>query len=298
MFDTLLVEKYRPKTLNDLVLKEDVKKFFQTITPQTNIPHLLFSGTPGIGKTTLAKIIVNDLLKCEYIYINASDENGIDDIRNKVKNFIMMKSMLNTTKVVILDESDGLSQDAQNCLRNMMEEYSTTSRFILTCNNEAKISEAIKSRCQTFDLNFDLKSMIRRLVEIVKVEKLKIDKDSLLISAKENYPDFRKAINSIQRKVLGVETSDTNNTLITSLYRLVQKKTSPDKIRKLLLENRDQFNTYVSLMIDLSRHVMETQKDDSIKRKHILDLNSFIEKDFKFIDKELNFYALLVTLTA
>ena len=128
MFNNLYVEKYRPKTLSDLVLSDSNRKYFESIAEE--IPNLLFVGTPGLGKTTLARILVNDILECQYLYINASDENGIDTIRSKVVGFSQTKSLDGKHKVVILDEADGITIDGQRALRNTMEEYSSMTRWV------------------------------------------------------------------------------------------------------------------------------------------------------------------------
>ena len=133
MFDNLWIEKYRPKKLEDFCISDasTLKAFLGKCKNDNEIPNILLVGNPGIGKTTIAKIIVNELLDCDYLYINASDENGIDTIRSKVTNYARTKSLFDI-KVIILDECDGLTQDGQRALRNVMEEYSAITRFILT----------------------------------------------------------------------------------------------------------------------------------------------------------------------
>ena len=135
MFDNLWIEKYRPKKLEDFCISDasTLKAFLGKCKKDNEIPNILLVGNPGIGKTTIAKIIVNELLDCDYLYINASDENGIDTIRSKVTNYARTKSLFDI-KVIILDECDGLTQDGQRALRNVMEEYSAITRFILTAN--------------------------------------------------------------------------------------------------------------------------------------------------------------------
>ena len=200
MFDNLFTEKYRPKTLTDLVLSNSNRKYFDSITDE--IPNLLFVGTPGIGKTTLARILVNDILECQYLYINASDENGIDTIRSKVVGFAQTKSLDGKVKVVILDEADGITIDGQRALRNTMEEYSSGTRFILTANYKHKIIPAIQSRTQFFDLNPPFDTVLKLIVGIIKQEGIKITEDqrsNFVNVVKQNYPDIRKIINSVQK---------------------------------------------------------------------------------------------------
>ena len=151
-FNSLWVEKYRPKTLEDFICTEANKDIIASFKNKEEIPNLLFTGTPGLGKTTLAKIIVNDILGCQYLYINASDENGIDTIRTKVTSFAQTKSIDGKIKVIILDEADGLSIDAQRVLRNTMEEFARITRFILTANYKYRVIPALQSRCQSLEL--------------------------------------------------------------------------------------------------------------------------------------------------
>ena len=200
MFNNLYVEKYRPQTLSDLVLSDGNRKYFESITDE--IPNLLFVGTPGLGKTTLARILVNNVLDCQYLYINASDENGIDTIRSKVVGFSQTKSLDGKHKVVILDEADGITIDGQRALRNTMEEYSSMTRFILTANYKHKIIPAIQSRTQFFDLAPPFDDVVKRVVDIVKEEGIKVEKDdkvNLVGLIKQGYPDIRKILNSIQK---------------------------------------------------------------------------------------------------
>ena len=163
-------EKYRPSTLNEIVLDKNTKTYFNKVQEENNIPNVLFVGKPGIGKTSLAKIIVNSILKCQYLYINASDENGIDTIRTKVLNFAQTQSLFGNIKVIILDECDGLSIDAQKALRNSIEEYHDLTRFILTANYKHKIIPALQSRCQVFDINYDKNDYIDSLSEFFRIK--------------------------------------------------------------------------------------------------------------------------------
>ena len=170
MFQNLFVEKYRPKTLVDIVLTNEERLYFESLKSKEEIPNLLFAGNPGTGKTTLGKIIANDILDCQYLYINASDENGIDTIRSKVIGFASTKSLDGKLKLVLFDECDALTLDSQKALRNVIEEYSENTRFIFTCNYLFKIIPALQSRCQIFNLAPPLDGVLNRVVSILKNE--------------------------------------------------------------------------------------------------------------------------------
>ena len=197
----LWVEKWRPKTVDNYVFRDSAqKKQIQQWISDNTIPHLLFSGNAGIGKTTLAKLLFNelDLNELDILEINASRTNSVDDIRDKIINFIQMIPF-GEFKVVLLDEADYLSPNAQAALRGAMEEYHTTSRFILTCNYPNRIIPAIHSRCQGFHIaKLDKTEFTTRIAEILIAENVTPDLDILDTYIKATYPDLRKCINMVQ----------------------------------------------------------------------------------------------------
>lgn len=301
LFAGLLVEKYRPTTLDDLILTEANKKFFRSITNE--IPNLLFVGTPGLGKTSCARILVNNILKCQYLYINASDENGIDTIRSKVVGFAQTKSLDGKIKVVILDESDGLTIDSQRALRNTMEEYSSSTRFILTANYKHKIIPALQSRTQFFDLTPPFEDVVKRIVTIIKQESITVDEDqktSLVNIIKQNYPDIRKIINNVQRatinKTFNVSASFDNSQITSYIHKeILAKKTL--QLRKYLIERENEFQgDYHNLMKQYLNFVYESKLDDSKKRQFILVLSEHMLNDVWVLDKEINAFACWVKL--
>ena len=302
MFNNLWVEKYRPKTLSDLVLSNTNKKYFESITDE--IPNLLFVGTPGLGKTTLARILIEDVLKCQYLYINASDENGIDTIRSKVVGFSQTKSLDGSIKVVILDEADGITIDGQRALRNTMEEYSSQTRFILTANYKHKIIPAIQSRTQSFDLNPPFEDVVTRIVEIVKSEGVKIDdsqKGNFVNTIKQNYPDIRKIINAVQKAcVKGKFTIDIaldSKEIVDRIHKELQSS-NVIGLRKYLIENENEFQgDYHNLMKQYLNFVYESNIADDKKREYILILSDYMYKDVFVLDKEINAFACWASLS-
>ena len=197
----LWVEKYRPKTVDGYVFRDEHQKAqIQTWIKDGSIPHLLLSGNAGIGKTTLAKILFNELKVQEFdiLEINASRTNSVDDVRDKIVNFVQMIPF-GDFKVVLLDEADYLSPNAQAALRGVMEEYHTTARFILTCNYPNKIIPAIHSRCQGFHIaKVDQTEFTARMATILMEENIQFDLDTLDTFVKATYPDLRKCINMVQ----------------------------------------------------------------------------------------------------
>ena len=301
MLDSLFTEKYRPKTLTDLVLSDSNRKYFDSITDE--IPNLLFVGTPGIGKTTLARILVNDILECQYLYINASDENGIDTIRSKVVGFAQTKSLDGKVKVVILDEADGITIDGQRALRNTMEEYSSGTRFILTANYKHKIIPAIQSRTQFFDLNPPFDTVLKLIVGIIKQEGIKITEDqkgNFVNVVKQNYPDIRKIINSVQKAtvkgIFEVNVALDSKEIVERIHTEIQSKNTFG-LRKYLIENENEFQgDYHNLMKQYLNYVYDSSLDDNKKRQYIVTISDHMYKDVFVLDKEINAFACWVNL--
>ena len=198
----LWVEKYRPKTLKEYVVRDDTQR--QQIQSWINdkaIPHLLLSGAPGVGKTTLAKVLFNELEVSGYdiLEINASRENSVDTVREKINNFVQIMPF-GDYKYVLLDEADYMSPNGQAALRGVMETYHTSARFIITCNYPNRIIPAIHSRCQGFHMEtIDKTEFTARVAEILIAEQTEPDLETLDTYVKATYPDLRKCINMIQQ---------------------------------------------------------------------------------------------------
>lgn len=220
----LWTEKYRPNTIADYVFRDDAQcNQVQGWVDSGAIPHLLFSGAPGVGKTTLAKVLLHELEVNDYdvLEINASRENSVDNVREKITGFVQTMPF-GEFKVVLLDEADYISPNGQAALRGVMETYASTARFILTCNYPNKIIPALHSRCQGFHIEkVDTTEFTARVATVCVTEGVDVDLDTLDSYVKATYPDLRKCINLVQMntvdgKLVSPQESDSS----TADYRL------------------------------------------------------------------------------
>ena len=299
-FDKIWVEKYRPHKLDDLILDDKslrvVKQF------EDEIPNLLFVGSPGTGKTTLARIIVNDILECNFLYINASDESGIDVIRHNITNFAQTKSFDGGIKVVILDEADGLTPQAQAALRNTMETYAKYCRFVLTANYKHKIIPALQSRCQSLDIKPVVDQAAKRCFNILRLENIKVSeeqKKKFVILVKKHFPDLRKTINEIQKSIvdgeLCIDSNASDNELLAKVMQGV--RTNSLGLRKYLIENEDRFQgDYDTLLANFLDFLYEQDLPDMKKKEMIVIIADHLYKSAFVVDKEINAFACLVSL--
>ena len=296
MSHSLWVEKYRPTDLSTYVGNEHLKEKVKVYLESEDVPHLLLYGKAGTGKTTLAKIVVNNI-DCDYMYINASDENKVDDVRNKIKTFassVGFKSL----KVIILDECDYLTPNAQAALRNLMETFSKHCRFILTCNYVERIIDPIQSRCQSYKVvPPSKKEVAQQMVNILKEENCQFELDDIALIVNAGYPDIRRVINSAQRQIIDGKLTIDTSSVIQNNYKLqlLEMLTSGAKlndIRQLMANNSiTDYSELYRLLYD------EVDKYGSGKSAEcILSIAQGQYQDVHVVDKEINFMSTLIKL--
>ena len=265
----LWVEKYRPQTLEEYVGNETIKNKIADYLKQGSIQNLLFHGVAGTGKTTLAKLIAKNL-NCDLLYINASDERGIDTIRDKIIPFASSMSF-NDVKIVILDEADYITPQAQATLRNTIEACSTTTRFIFTCNYLERIISPLQSRCQTFEITPPSKEIVTDLVCRVMVdENIKWETNDIIPVIDTHYPDIRKIINTIQGSVVDSQIKIDNDSLKnTQLGGLVVdaliRKAKLSEIRQILADSGSrEFDDLFKYIYDKSSTLFGDKEGEAI----------------------------------
>jgi DNA polymerase III delta prime subunit len=242
---SLWVERYRPKAFNEFIGSPSVKETINIFLENNDIPHLMFYGPPGTGKTSIGKML-SKIIPCDSLIINASDENRVDDIRNKVQDFAMTMGV-HPLKIMFLDEADRLTLDAQSILRNLMETYSSHTRFILTCNYQEKIMPALKSRCQTFEIKPPSKGDVAgHLAGILTKENVAFKKEDVVFIVNSYFPDMRKIINFAQQSNVRGELKIAVENAADSDYKM--------KLIELLKNNRKAgiFNEIRQLIADAS----------------------------------------------
>jgi len=294
---SLLVEKYRPINLENYVGNGHIKKSISQYIGQNDIQNLIFYGPAGTGKTTLAKLIVKNL-DCEHLYINASDERGIETIRDKVSGFASSASF-KPLKVVILDEADFLTIQAQASLRNVIETFSRTTRFILTCNYVERIIDPLQSRCQTLKVVPPSKQDIAyHLMDVFKSEEVDCSADDLKIIVNQYYPDIRKMLNTIQLSIQDSEVVIDKSILVSSNYmaqvikELKNAKPNWRTIRQIIANaNVNDFEEFYRYLFD-NASVYADGKEGMVA----IYINEYTYQSNFRIDKEINAMALIQKL--
>lgn len=285
--NTLFVEHYRPKTIDNYVGNEQIKSTIQQYLNQNDIQNLCFYGPAGTGKTTLAKIIVKNL-DCDYLYINASDERGIDTIREKVTGFASTASF-KSLKVVILDEADFLTINAQASLRNVIETFSRTTRFILTCNYIERIIDPIQSRCQVLKvIPPSKKEIAHHLVGILEQENTSYEVTDLGNIVTQFYPDLRKMLNTIQLSIIDNTLKVDKTVVVSSSYmnsilkELKQPKPNWRTLRQIVVDSgvNDFEELYRFLFDHVSKYAPGREGTVSvILNEHLYQANFRIDKE-------------------
>ena len=299
MSNYIWVEKYRPSSLDTYIGNEHLKSKVEIYLESGDLPHLLLYGKAGTGKSTLVKILVNNI-ECDYLYINASDENSVDTVRNKVRQFASTVGFKDL-KIIILDECDYITPNAQAALRNLMETFSKHCRFILTCNYVERIIDPIQSRCQSFQVIPPSKSEVAKHLHNILVQENVMDSmEDIKVLVDSGYPDIRRVINSAQRNVVNGQLKLDTSSIIQNDYKLKllkiletqDKKTAFKDIRQLLADNK------ITDFADLFRLLYD--EVDGYGKGHVAECILIVARyelsDSQVVDKEINAMAMIIEL--
>lgn len=302
---TIWLEKYRPQTLDEIALNATARQTLNSFIQNGEIPNLFLCSRPGQGKTSLAKLLANNVFGCDTLYINASDENNVDTMRNKVTNFAKTMSTNGKFKIVILDECDGFAtQQSQKILRVLMEEVSDVTRFIIIANYKERIIDAIQSRCYFVDITPDKNEIGRLLVRILQKENIEVTRETLesirqLI--KYCYPDVRSMVKHLQ-----ISSTDGKFVLPKAILQgdfvvqLFDKMMTSDplEVRRFVIQSEDLFyNDYQKLLTELYHLIIDSDKLTSEQRVNwTITISDYLVKMTTSIDLELVFSACIFSL--
>ena len=299
----LWTEKYRPKTIEECILPDRLKQPFQEYVNQKQIPNLLLAGSAGVGKTTVAKALCQEI-GCDYMVINGSDESGIDTFRTKIKNYASSMSLSGGRKVIIIDEADYLNPNStQPALRNAIEEFAVNCSFIFTCNYKTRIIEPLHSRCAVID--FSLKGnektqmagqFFKRIQSVLQSEKVEFEDKVIAELVKKHFPDFRRVINELQRysqfgKIDTGILAQIGNVQLTEIVKHIKDKDF-GAIRKWVATSDMDTNTVFRQLYDSLYDLMKPQ---SIPQAVII-LADYQYKQAFVADSEINLVACLTEL--
>ena len=298
--NSLWVEKYRPDTLENYIGNDNLKSKLEQFIKNQDIPHLLFCGTAGTGKTTAAKILIKNI-ECDYLFINASDENSVDTIRNKIKNFAATMSF-KPMKIIVLDEADFITPQAQAALRNLMEVFSKNTRFILTCNYVERIIDPLISRSQVFKLTPPSKKEVAvHVMKILDKEGISYEKGTLAALVTSYYPDIRRILNNSQLQTTGGKLELNVDEIIAGDYKLqvldvlasnLPLKDKVNSVRQIVADsNVKDFTELYRLLFDKVTDYAPTKVPQSI-----LAIAEGQYRDSFVVDKEINFVATLYNI--
>jgi DNA polymerase III delta prime subunit len=300
----LWTEKYRPRTVEECILPERLKAVFQQYVNQKEMPNLLLAGGAGVGKTTIAKAMCNEI-GCDYMVINGSDENGVDTIRVKIKNYASSVSLSGGRKVIILDEADYLTPNAQAILRNAIEEFAANCSFIFTCNYKNKIIDPLHSRCAVIEFNLKngekaqmASAFFKRITHILNTEKVEFDEKVIAEVVKKHFPDFRRVINELQRysKLGKIDVgilSQIGDISITQIVKHLKEKDFTS-VRKWAASTDIDNTTFFRKLYDA---LYDIAKPQSIPQA-VLILADYQYKQAFVADHEINLVACLTEIMA
>ena len=300
----LWTEKYRPRTVEECILPERLKAVFQQYVNQKEMPNLLLAGGAGVGKTTIAKAMCNEI-GCDYMVINGSDENGVDTIRVKIKNYASSVSLSGGRKVIILDEADYLTPNAQAILRNAIEEFAANCSFIFTCNYKNKIIDPLHSRCAVIEFNLKngekqkmAAAFFKRITHILDTEKVEFDEKVIAEVVKKHFPDFRRVINELQRysKLGKIDVgilSQIGDISITQIVKHLKEKDFTS-VRKWAASTDIDNTTFFRKLYDA---LYDIAKPQSIPQA-VLILADYQYKQAFVADHEINLVACLTEIMA
>ena len=299
-------EKYRPQTLEDIILNVEARNLIEKYINEEIIDNLFLCSRPGQGKTSLAKLLAYNIFECDTLYVNASDENNVEVVRTKITGFARTRSSNGKFKIVILDEADGFANiQAQRILRALMEEVSENTRFIITANNKNRIHDAIRSRCKMIDITPPMDGVIRRVLHILAHENITMDKQvelpKLRALIERFYPDVRSIIKNLQScvfdGVLKLKDYNTDSLFIKNVLNYVLDKDYAE-LRKYIINNESKFNNdYASMVADFYHLIIDSdQVDDAIKPNWVIIIADYLYKFEEIIDPEINAFACFYKL--
>lgn len=298
MLDKIWIEKFRPREIKHLVGNENLKKSLQTFLDKGEIPNIMLFGPPGTGKTTIGKILVNTL-DCEYLFINGSDENNVDMVRNKIGTYGSSVSFAKF-RIIFIDEFDFLSTSSQAVLRNMIESFYDNTRFIVTCNYPKKIIDALHSRFQAYEVkppNID--DIEIRMKKILDKEKIEYEEKDVNDLVKNCYPDIRKTINSLQRFCIDDKLNVEQSQILSDAYKseiisMIKKNESFEAIRQLIINSSTlEYSLMFKMLFDCIDDYCNVKEKKSTM---LLDIAEHLYRDSFVLDKEINLSACILKL--